>query len=95
MKDIIIKNMILGDSVIRNETETMFLNSMARAEYDEIMEGIVINMVEDLSIITGLSKHEILDNYIRLNSESVLETILRKEGKPLKKINWVLEVIGE
>lgn len=92
--NMIVENMTLKNSVYDNVDEVIFLNSMALAEYEEIIKDIVVNMIEDLSIITGLSEYEILENYIALNRESVFETILRKQGKPMKKINWVLRAMG-
>ena len=93
--DMIVENMTLKSSVYDNVDEVIFLNSMALAEYEEIIKDIAVNMIEDLSIITGLSEYEVLDNYVHLNRESIFETILRKEGKPVKKINWVLEAMGK
>lgn len=69
-----------SNNVLTNGKELIFLNSIAKNEYMELMGKVTDNILDDLSKITGLEKEEIMEDYISLHEYSPLDEIFKREG---------------
>ena len=77
--------MLHGNSILQTERGTIILNRCAGKELTELTNDIIENMLSDLSVITGLNKEEIMQDYVHRNEWNVFDEIMMKQGKPSLK----------
>lgn len=73
--------MLHSNGILQTERGTIVLNRFAGKELTELTNDIIENMLSDLSIITGLDKEEIMQDYVRRNEWNVFDEIIKKQGK--------------
>lgn len=76
--------MLHQNSVIAmNDDNTVLclINRFVKIEYYELLEKIICHMAKDLSVITGLKKEDIIEDYAFKNDYNLIKEILQEEGQ--------------
>lgn len=75
--------MLFNDSIIHDKenNKVVFLNSYSLKEYVELLQEMLNHAIEDLSVITGIDKNDLLEDYIRMHDYDPIKEILKKSGK--------------
>lgn len=64
----------------KEKEQVVFLNTFSMNEYVNLLQAILEHAISDLSIITGISKEELLNDYIYMHDYNPFREILKKKG---------------
>lgn len=84
--------MLHENSIVEIGNSIVFTNPLALNEMFELLNKVIDNMAKDLSVITGISKEEILHDYQRINDYDPIKEVLKKKGKWNKEMDKSLVV---
>ena len=75
--------MLFNDSIIHDKenNKVVFLNSCSLKEYVKLLQEMLIHTIEDLSVITGIDKNDLLADYVNMHEYDPIREILKKNGK--------------
>ena len=73
--------MLNENSILQEGNQTIFLNRFVLTEWNKLMRDIMEHMLSDLSEITGLTKYDIMENYIDIHDFNAIREILKEGGK--------------
>lgn len=64
----------------KEKGQTVFLNTFSMREYINLMQAVLEHTISDLSAISGISKEELLNDYIYMHDYNPVREILKKKG---------------
>lgn len=74
---------LFNDGIIHDKenSKVVFLNTYSLKEYFELLQDMLNHAIEDLSVITGIDKNDLLADYISMHEYDPIREILKKNGK--------------
>ena len=74
--------MLFGDGIFfdKEKEQTVFLNTFSMNEYINLLQAALDHTISDLSVISGISKEELLNDYIYMHDYNPVREILKKKG---------------
>ena len=70
--------MLNKNGIIVDKEGIIFTNSFALGNHIELLYKIMDNMLNDLSIITGVDKEYLFKNYEYLNGDNIFKELLKE-----------------
>lgn len=70
--------MLNKNGIFMAEEGIIFTNSFALSSHIELLYKIMNNMLNDLSIITGVDKKHLFKNYEYLNGDNIFKELLKE-----------------
>lgn len=64
----------------KEKEQAVFLNTFSMNEYINLLQAALEHTISDLSVISGISKEELLNDYIHMHDYNPFREILKKKG---------------
>lgn len=85
--------MLHENSIMEIGNSIVFMNPFALTEAYELLNKMINNMAEDLSVITGISKEEIIYDYRNISDYDPIREVLKQKGKWNEEMDKSLALI--
>lgn len=64
----------------KEKEQAVFLNTFSMDEYIKLLQDVLEHTISDLSVISGISNEELLNDYIHMHDYNPFREILKKKG---------------